>query len=141
MKPIQRRLFALGVLAVCAGAVCMPFQAQAQGFPSRPIRIVVGQVPGGVTDLLARALGPGMGRFLGQTVIVENKPGAGSAIANEYIAKQVPPDGHMLLLTNPGLSTYRIFTKELRFDALKDLNHISILTEGQLVLWTNTQTP
>ena len=118
-----------------------PLPVSAQTFPTKPIRIIVGNPPGGVNDILGRVLSAGMSKALGQNVLVENKPGAGGMIATEYVAKQVAADGYTLLLTSPGVALFQIFEKDLRFDPIKDLNHISALVEGQLVMWTNLQTP
>ena len=123
------------VLAVVARS------AEAQQFPTKPIRIIVGNPPGGVNDILGRILSSGMGKALGQSIVVENKPGAGGMIASEFVAKQAAADGYTLLVTSPGIALFQIFEKELRFDPIKDLNHISALVEGQLVMWTNMQTP
>ena len=127
-------------IAVLALAVA-PFAAIAQTFPTKPIRIIVGNPPGGVNDILGRVLSAGMGKALGQSIVVENKPGAGGMIAAEFVAKQAPADGYVLLITSPGIALFPIFEKELRFDPIKDFNHISTLVEGQLVMWTNMLTP
>lgn len=114
--------------------------AQTQDFPKQPLRLVIGFPPGGVNDILARILSNGLGKLLGQSVLAENKPGAGGLIATEYVARQVPADGHTVLITSVNLPTYPVFNK-MTFDPIKDLKHISILAEGPLVLWVNVQTP
>ena len=129
------RLMAAALLATAS------LHALAQQYPTKPIRIIVGNPPGGVNDILGRVLSSGMGKSLGQSIVVENKPGAGGMIASEYVAKQVAADGYTLLITNPGIALFPIFEKELRFDPIRDLNHISALVEGQLVMWTNMLTP
>src|SRR5215831_18126370 len=73
-------------LSACVGAAW----AQADGYPSRPIRLVVGFAPGGAADYVARAMSEAFGRALGQPVVVENKPGAGSSIAADLVAKAPP---------------------------------------------------
>lgn len=88
-----RELFAAALMAVtCAGA-------QAQGYPNRPIRIIVGYTPGGAADTIARIVGDAMGRQLGQTVTVDNRPGAGSTLGSELLAR-APNDGYTLGLAS-----------------------------------------
>ncbi|MFC7539167.1 tripartite tricarboxylate transporter substrate-binding protein [Siccirubricoccus deserti] len=71
--------------------------ARAQGFPQRPVRIISPFTPGGGTDTTARVLAPGMGEFLGQPVIVENRPGAAASLGAAAVAES-PADGHTLLI-------------------------------------------
>jgi tripartite-type tricarboxylate transporter receptor subunit TctC len=86
-----RLLFAFAAIALGAAA------GQAQNYPSKPITIIVPAAPGGVTDMLARRLGPRLTEAWGQQVIVENRPGANNQLAAEYVAKAAP-DGHTILL-------------------------------------------
>src|SRR5688572_30967121 len=89
------RTFVLAAsLALCAPA------ALAQAYPNKPIRLVVGFAPGGAADTVARALSEPLGRILGQPIVVENKPGAGSSIAAENVAKSAP-DGYSVLIASP----------------------------------------
>ena len=92
MKRRTAIAFALA-LAACANAF-------AQGYPSRPIKLVVGFAPGGAADTVARAYGEYLGRALGQPIVIENRAGAGSSIAAEYVAKS-PPDGYTVLIASP----------------------------------------
>jgi len=92
----SRRTF----LGQAAGIAALPFVSEivcAQTYPSRPIRLVVGYAPGGATDILARLIGGWLSKRLGQPVIVENHPGAGSAVAAEMVMRS-PADGYTLLL-------------------------------------------
>lgn len=87
---------------VCGMLSLMALGAQAQGdYPNRPIRLIVGYVAGGIPDMLARVLAEDMGKRLGQTVVVENRPGAGGTISAAYLAKQ-PADGYWLTLAGTG---------------------------------------
>ncbi|NUT13578.1 MAG: tripartite tricarboxylate transporter substrate binding protein, partial [Cupriavidus sp.] len=92
---------ALPWLGAAALAVA-PVTAPAQGaYPAKPIHLIVAYPPGGLTDTLARAVGDGLSRQLGKTVVVENKGGAGGIIGTDYVAKAAP-DGYTLLMTIPG---------------------------------------
>src|SRR5688572_7856327 len=89
-------------------AACLPLAAAAQSFPSKPIRFLVGFAPGGSTDIVARLLAQKMSESMGQQVVVENRPGAGSNIAAEALAK-APPDGHTILACTTGLFAIQPF--------------------------------
>ena len=78
---------------------CQAF-AQATDYPSKPIRLVIGFAPGGAADQVARAMSDAFGKALGQTVVVDNKPGNGSSIAADFVAK-AQPDGYTLLIASP----------------------------------------
>ena len=120
--------------------LCLP-AASAQDFPSRPIRIVVAQAPGGINDILARIMAPAMARSLGQPVLVENRPGAGGLVGAEYVAKQMPADGYTLAFGNPSYATFQAFVKEMRFDVSRDLPPITILAEGVALLMAGNGVP
>src|SRR5690349_5236886 len=97
---LPRRKF----LHVAAGAAALPFASQvarAQGYPTRPVRIVVAFPAGGPNDVLARLLGNWLSERLGQPFIIENRPGAGTNIGTETVVR-APADGHSLLLVSPG---------------------------------------
>jgi len=89
-------LAALAAFAIAS----LPGSAFAQAYPAKPIRLVVGFAPGGAADTVARALGDELGRALGQTIVVENRAGAGSSIAAENVAHS-PPDGYSVLIASP----------------------------------------
>ena len=82
-----------------AATLSLAAGAQAQGYPNKPIRLVVGYTPGGAADTIARIVGDAMGRQLGQTLTVDNKPGAGSTLASELVAR-APNDGYTLVLAS-----------------------------------------
>ena len=107
---------------------------QAQSFPSKPIRLVVGFAPGGSTDKLARVLGKRMGELLGQSVVVENRPGAAGNLAAEQVAG-APADGYTLFMTT--LSSQAInphIYSKLRFDPAKSFEPISLVAKYPLLL-------
>src|SRR5262249_21824120 len=94
--------------------------AAAQSWPSKPIRIVVPYPAGGTSDILARALAPGLQTALGQPIVVENKPGATGNLGADYVAKSAP-DGHTLLLADIGsLAIGPSVFSTLTFDPVKD---------------------
>ena len=125
-------------LALAAGASAA--FAQTPKFPSKPVRVLVGFAPGGATDIIARSFAPGLGEALGQTVIVENRPGASSQIAGEAVAK-APPDGHTLLMTTQTLMTSQIIEKKTYPDFVKDFAPVSLCATGTLILVVNPSLP
>lgn len=108
-------------------------QASAQGFPSKPIRLVVPNAPGGAADLTARAVGQKLGETLGQPVVIDNKPGAGGVAAGEAVAKAAP-DGHTLLLISSGTAVSAALFKSLPFDTAKDFIPVAPLATFDLVI-------
>jgi tripartite-type tricarboxylate transporter receptor subunit TctC len=115
------------LLALFAGA------AQAQDYPNKPVRMVVGFPPGGGTDILARVLSPRLSEYLGQPFVVENRPGATTNIASDLVAKSAP-DGHTLLFTTSALAINMSLYKNLPFDALRDFAPISVFAESPNLL-------
>ncbi|MCX7960552.1 MAG: tripartite tricarboxylate transporter substrate binding protein [Burkholderiales bacterium] len=115
--------------ALFTGACTAAFS---QGFPSRPIRIIVPYPAGGTTDLMARALQEPMQKTLGQPVIVENRGGAAGAIGAREVARAAP-DGHTLLFSNNGpSSTTPLLVKDAGYDGLKDFAPISQVSSAPL---------
>jgi tripartite-type tricarboxylate transporter receptor subunit TctC len=114
---------------------CLAWGAQAQGtaYPNKPVRLVVGFAPGGAADYVARAMSDAMGKSLGQTVIVENRAGAGSSIAAENVAKAAP-DGYTVLLASPSsISVNPALNPKLNYTP-KDLVPVTKVTTSPLVL-------
>jgi tripartite-type tricarboxylate transporter receptor subunit TctC len=107
--------------------------AAAQPYPSRPIHLIVGFTPGGGVDINARLLAPKLAEYLGQQVVVENKPGAGTNIANEFVARS-PADGHTLLVNTSALAINMSLYRNLPFDALRDFAPLSVISESPNVL-------
>jgi tripartite-type tricarboxylate transporter receptor subunit TctC len=123
---------------VLSAALALP--AAAQSFPARPVRVIVGFTPGGGVDINARMLAPKLSEYLGQPFLVENRPGAGTNIANELVAKS-PPDGYTLLCTTPALAINMALYSKLPFDALRDFVPISVFSESPNVLVVNAKLP
>jgi len=115
-------------------------QALAQAYPSKPVKIIVPFGPGGFTDVVARILGVKLGESLGQSVVIENKPGAGSMIGTDQVAKSAP-DGHTLVIVS---STHVIspwIYKNVPYDPIKGFTPITKLVDSPYVLLTNPKVP
>ncbi len=132
-----------GVLAAIGAALALgPITAAAQSdYPNKPIKLIVGFAPGGSTDIVARIVAQKLGEKLGQTVIVENRAGAGGTIGADVTAKS-PPDGYTLTLGTT--STHAIAAgaySKLPYDPVKDFTHISLVAITPYLLVTSTKTP
>ncbi|WER48484.1 tripartite tricarboxylate transporter substrate binding protein [Cupriavidus sp. WKF15] len=130
-------------LLITAAALCLlpPGAGAEDAYPTRPVRLVVAYPAGGLTDTLARALADGLGKRLGQTIVVENKGGAGGIIGTDQAAKAAP-DGYTLLLTIPGPITSNLaLYKKLPYDPRTDLRPISDIATARTVLAVNAAVP
>lgn len=138
---IQRRQFNLATLAaVTGGAWVTRAAAQAAAYPSRPVRVIVGFVAGGVSDVMIRLLAPDLSAALGQPVIIENRPGAAGIPAADYVSKS-PPDGLTLYLApNTHLVNQALHAK-LPFDSVRDFTPITLMTSTVNLLVVNAQSP
>lgn len=129
------------IVACIALASAFTTGSFAQEYPYKPIRIIVPIAPGAIPDLVARIVVGNMSKLLGQTFIVENRPGAGGVLGFEYVAKQAAPDGYTIGLANQPLATAHVFVKDLKFDPLKDLKQITKLMDGVLMIGTRADAP
>jgi tripartite-type tricarboxylate transporter receptor subunit TctC len=120
---------------VCA----LAFQASAQTFPSKPLKLVVGYPPGGSGDFLTRLAADEMGKDLGVAVIVENKPGAGGNIAHEFVARS-PNDGHTVLNATH-MAINRALYKQLSYDPDKDFAAVGRIATGPTLICVNDKLP
>ena len=127
------------ILATVAFAAASSL-AQAQAWPSRPVKLVVPFSPGGFTDVVARILGQKLTESLGQPVIIENKPGAGSTIGSDYVAKS-KPDGYTLVMVSTTQVSSPWLYKAMPYDVFKDFTPIMKLVEGPYVLVANPKLP
>lgn len=119
-------MLALAAIAAPAGA--------AEPFPARPIRLVVPYAPGGNVDISARIVAPPLGDALGQTVVVDNRPGAGGNLGASLVAKSTP-DGYTLLVGSSGpLSVNPVIYKNLPYDSLKDFAPLSTVQSVPLIV-------
>jgi tripartite-type tricarboxylate transporter receptor subunit TctC len=128
------RIAILFIATVCVGAV------SAQTYPTRPVRIIVPAAPGGTVDLVARSLAQGLTSGLGQTVLIENKPGASTNLGNDYVAK-ANADGHTLLMSGITLSTNGHLYPKLSYDPIKDFAPITLVATSGNVLVMNPNQP
>ena len=111
--------------------------AHAQTYPARPIHLVVGFAPGGAADFVARTLAEPLGRSLGQPVVIDNKPGAGSSIAAEFVAKSAP-DGYTMLIASPSsILVNPLINKQPGFDPIRDLVPVDRVSSSPLVAAVN----
>lgn len=138
----ERGVFGIGRAVIAALAVALTCAAaNAQQYPSRPIRLLVPNPPGGATDNLARVVAPKLTQALGQTVVVDNRPGSNGNLAVEAAARAVP-DGHTLMLAADGqivISPH--LYKKLPFDTLKDLTPVASLVSTQMLLAVHPSLP
>jgi tripartite-type tricarboxylate transporter receptor subunit TctC len=129
-------LFALGLAALVASE-----PASAQGaYPNKPIRWMVGYVPGGTTDILARLIGAYLSEKIGQQVIIENKAGAGNNLAVEAVIA-APADGYTLLLVNPANGINTTLYKKLSFNFIRDIAPVGGLLRVPNVMVVNNDVP
>ncbi len=133
MKLTHRRQF----LQLAAGAAALPAVskiAQAQAYPTRPVHLIVGFAPGGSTDITARLIGQWLSERLGQSVVVENRPGAGTNIATEAVVRS-SPDGYTLLMVAPSATINVTLYDKLNFVFLRDIAPVaSVVRQTQIVV-------
>jgi tripartite-type tricarboxylate transporter receptor subunit TctC len=126
-----------GTLLLIAG---LPSWAQAPKYPVKPIRMLVGFAPGGATDITARLLATPTGEALGQTMVVENRPGASSQIAGDLVARSAP-DGYTLLMTTQTLMTSMMIEKKTFPDLMKDFSAVHLSATSPLILVVTPSLP
>jgi tripartite-type tricarboxylate transporter receptor subunit TctC len=131
MKALASMLVALTATAAIG--------AHAQTYPTKPIRLIVGFTPGGGVDINARLIAPKLTEYLGQNVIVDNRPGAGTNIANELVAKS-PPDGYTLLVNTAAVVINLTLYKKVPFEA-KDFAPISVFSQSPNILTVHPSLP
>jgi tripartite-type tricarboxylate transporter receptor subunit TctC len=138
MKRSLRNRTSLGCLLTAA--LCIAPTANAQDFPNKPIRWVVPYAPGGATDLIARVISQKIIETLGQTVIVDNRPGAGSAIGTELVAR-AQPDGYTILLATIATHAINPYLQNVRYDPFKDFSPIILVARGPFLVVVNPGLP
>jgi len=134
VKPPRRRF-----LHLAAGIAVLPFSAhvaRAQAYPSRPLRLLVGDAAGGAPDTIARLIGPWLTQRLGQPVIVDNRPGAGTTIATEAVVRAAP-DGHTLLAMSSSQAIAAALYDKLNFDFIRDIAPVAGVARTPLIMVVN----
>jgi tripartite-type tricarboxylate transporter receptor subunit TctC len=132
VKQMRRRKF----LHLAAGAAALPLAAPlawAQNYPARPVRLLVGYAPGGVTDIAARLIGAWLSDRLGQQFVIENRPGASSNIATGTVARAAP-DGYTLLLASTSNAFNASLYDRLDFNFIRDLAPVASIARDAFVL-------
>ena len=129
----RRTLLAASLLALAA----TPLAALAQGYPAKPIRLIVPFAPGGTTDIVARVVSDRLGRELGQPVIIENRAGGGGTVGADYVAKS-PPDGYILgVATVSTMATNPAMNPKMPYDSLKDFVAVTNMVNVPNILTVN----
>jgi tripartite-type tricarboxylate transporter receptor subunit TctC len=136
---ILRRQF----LQLAAGAVAAPSAARrafADAYPSRPVRLISGFAPAGGNDIIARLIGQWLTERLGQTFVIENRPGAGTNIAAELVTKS-PPDGYTLFVSNLSNAINATLYEKLNFDFMRDMLPVAGISQAPAVFAINSSVP
>jgi len=134
-----RRLF-LKLAGTTAAALCTAAPALALDYPTRPVRLIVPYAPGGAADITARLIAQWLTEQLGQSFVVENRPGAGSNLATEAVVT-APPDGTTLLLINAGNAINATLYKKLSFDFIRDITPVGSLVRAPHMLFVTPTFP
>ncbi len=131
----------LAIAVSLLASVCLAVAARAADYPVRPVTLVVAFTPGGPSDVLSRIVGKQLEKILGQTFIIDNRPGGAGNIAAEVVA-HAPPDGYMLLMGNNSiLATNGALFKKLNYDAEKDFAPVSMIGTQPNILVVNPSLP
>lgn len=138
LSPMRRRLIQSAALALCAMGAIGTAQAQAQAWPTKPIKIVVGFAPGGTTDVMARVMAQSLSEALGQPVVVDNKPGASSNLAAAEVIR-APADGHTFLVSPTSVETANPFLFKQTISPAKDLTPVAGVGRSQMYLVVKPQ--
>jgi tripartite-type tricarboxylate transporter receptor subunit TctC len=138
MMRLRRRRFLQ--LAAGAAAATLPQRASALDYPTRPIHFVVGFAAGSGLDITARLIGQAMSDHLGQTVVIDNRPGAGTNIATESVVNAAP-DGYTILMVSTASFTNGALYPNLPFDFIRDVAPVASVTRGAFVMLVNPAFP
>jgi tripartite-type tricarboxylate transporter receptor subunit TctC len=136
LAAIDRRTICLPLLAMLLALCWLPQTRADDAYPARPIHLIVGFTPGAAADVTGRTLANGLSQVLGQQVVVENKPGAGSSIAADYAA-HAGNDGYTLFLGSSANITNQVINPDLAFDMVKDFAPVAPVSTAAVVLVVN----
>jgi tripartite-type tricarboxylate transporter receptor subunit TctC len=131
------------ILSLAAGAAVMPAvsrMAWGQAYPTRPVRIIVGFTPGAATDFLARLIGGWLSERLGRRFVIENRPGAGTMIATEAVAR-APADGHTLLLISAANAISALTYDKIKFSLTRDIAPVAGISREPYVMLVHPSVP
>src|SRR5215510_78750 len=117
----------LGLAVACLLLASFAAALAQSDYPNRPIRLIVGFIPGSAADITARVLGQRMGQILGQQFVIEAKPGAGSSLAAEFVAR-APKDGYTLFIASSANITNAAINPHLAFDMARDFAPIALVS-------------
>jgi tripartite-type tricarboxylate transporter receptor subunit TctC len=127
---MTRFIVLLALACGCAAAL-------AQGYPNKPVRLVVGFAPGGAADIIARTMSDPLTRALGQSIIVDNRPGAGSSVAAELVAKAAPDGYTIMIASQSGMIINPIINKNVGYSTARDFIALTQVTSSPLVVAVN----
>jgi tripartite-type tricarboxylate transporter receptor subunit TctC len=140
MRPVRASPVQRVVAALALGGCGVVAQAQEPAYPTKPIRFIVGQAPGGATDILGRLVATKMAESLGHNVVLENRTGAAGSIAAATVSKTAP-DGYTILVVSSSYSINPSLYSTLPFDPEKDLAPVSLLAEAPFLLVVHPSVP
>jgi len=125
---------------VIAGNPVLPRANADEGYPNKPVRVVVGFSPGGGADVVARIVAQKLTQILGQNMIVENRPGAGGSVGAAFVARSIP-DGYNVMIVSSSYSVIPALYKNLSFDVVKDFEPVSLIAEAPLLVVVHPSLP
>ena len=140
MKLPHRRRFLHLAAGAAAALPALPRIASALDYPTRPVHLIVGFPAGNASDILARLMGQSVSERLGQQVVIENRPGAGSNVGTEIVVR-APPDGHMLLLVAPTAAINATLYDNLNFNFIRDIAPVASVVSSPFVIAVNPSVP
>jgi len=130
----------VSVCTALSGFAAVSSPVPAQGYPTKPIRLVVPTAPGGGTDISARLIAPKLSEFLGQTVLVDNRAGGNTTVGNDFVAKS-PPDGYTLLMGISSIAINPHTQLKMPYDVVRDFAPVSLVVTVPLVLVSHPSLP
>src|SRR5258708_29388513 len=127
-------------LAALVGAAALPSPSRAQSYPSKPIHFILPYIPGGIIDTAGRHLALRLSESLGQSVVPENRPGAGGMVGADVVARSVP-DGYTILLTDPALVSNPTLQSDVPYDLFNGLQAVSVVGSSPAVIVPSPKLP